>query len=67
MMGDGDEARLRATYGDNYERLKAVKAVYDPSNFFSVNQNIPPATRDTTGRPVPPAPCPAFCRHRGEA
>ena len=41
MMGDGDEARLAATYGDNYERLVALKSKYDPTNFFHINQNIP--------------------------
>ena len=42
MMEEGDE-RIRATYGDNYERLRQVKAEYDPDNFFHVNQNVEPA------------------------
>jgi FAD/FMN-containing dehydrogenase len=42
MMGDGDEDRLAATYGDNYERLVTLKTKYDPTNFFHENQNIPP-------------------------
>lgn len=42
MMEEGDE-RIRATYGDNYERLQEIKARYDPENLFRVNQNIKPA------------------------
>jgi FAD/FMN-containing dehydrogenase len=45
MMTDESPDRLRATYGDNLERLARVKAAYDPDNFFRVNQNIaPPST-----------------------
>ena len=42
MMDDEDDSRLRATYGDNYDRLVALKGKYDPTNFFSINQNIRP-------------------------
>lgn len=42
MMDEGSE-RVRATYRDNYDRLTAVKAKYDPGNLFRVNQNIEPA------------------------
>jgi FAD/FMN-containing dehydrogenase len=41
MMEEGED-RIRATYRDNYDRLAAVKAKYDPGNFFRVNQNIKP-------------------------
>ncbi len=41
MMEEGDE-RIRATYGDNYDRLASIKKTYDPTNFFRVNQNIKP-------------------------
>ena len=42
MMEEGED-RIRATYGDNYDRLADVKKKYDPDNFFRVNQNIKPA------------------------
>jgi FAD/FMN-containing dehydrogenase len=42
LMGDEGEDRVKATYGDNYERLVAIKNKYDPENFFRVNQNIKP-------------------------
>jgi FAD/FMN-containing dehydrogenase len=42
MMDEGED-RIRATYRGNYDRLAAIKAKYDPENFFRVNQNIRPA------------------------
>jgi FAD/FMN-containing dehydrogenase len=35
--------RVRAAYGPSYGRLSAVKKRYDPTNAFSLNQNIAPA------------------------
>jgi len=41
MMDEGDE-RIKATYGDHYEKLVKIKTKYDPENLFCVNQNIKP-------------------------
>jgi hypothetical protein len=42
MMDDEGDARIKATYGDNYARLAIAKKKYDPANLFRVNQNIRP-------------------------
>jgi FAD/FMN-containing dehydrogenase len=39
---EGD--RVRNAYGENYERLVALKTKYDPTNLFRMNQNIKPST-----------------------
>jgi FAD/FMN-containing dehydrogenase len=41
MMDEGED-RVKATYGDNYNKLVAIKNKYDPGNLFRVNQNIKP-------------------------
>ncbi|HUE76159.1 MAG TPA: FAD-binding oxidoreductase [Chloroflexota bacterium] len=43
MMMDEGQERVQASYRDNYPRLAAVKATYDPANLFHVNQNIKPS------------------------
>jgi len=43
MFDDEVQGRVQATYGANYARLAAIKAKYDPTNLFRVNQNIAPA------------------------
>jgi FAD/FMN-containing dehydrogenase len=48
LMEEGQD-RVRATYGENYNRLAAIKSKYDPTNFFRVNQNIQPAGYLTAG------------------
>ncbi|MPZ16140.1 MAG: hypothetical protein GEU73_17275 [Chloroflexi bacterium] len=39
---EDDAGRTAAAYGKNFERLRRVKAEYDPDNLFRVNRNIPP-------------------------
>jgi FAD/FMN-containing dehydrogenase len=41
MMEEGQD-RVKAAYRHNYERLARIKAKYDPTNLFHVNQNIKP-------------------------
>jgi len=42
-FGEEKEAMLRDAYGQNYDRLVALKTRYDPRNLFRMNLNIPPA------------------------
>ena len=47
FTGQADEtsgALAANAYGANMERLRAVKAKYDPDNFFRLNANIAPAS-----------------------
>ncbi len=43
FLKDEGEDRIRAAYpGKTWERLRTIKATYDPTNLFRKNQNIPP-------------------------
>lgn len=42
LLADDEEDRVRAAYGDNYERLRELKGEWDPDNLFRVNHNIVP-------------------------
>jgi FAD/FMN-containing dehydrogenase len=44
FLNDEGDARVRAAYpGSTWDRLANIKATYDPTNLFRLNQNIPPA------------------------
>jgi FAD/FMN-containing dehydrogenase len=42
-LDQGEQHRVAEAYGPNYQRLRRVKAAWDPDNFFRGNQNIAPA------------------------
>lgn len=42
-LGEEGEALVKSAYGPNYEKLVALKNIYDPTNLFHLNQNIKPS------------------------
>jgi len=43
FMSADDQDRAPSNYGANYRRLREIKAKYDPTNQFRLNQNVLPA------------------------
>ena len=42
VAADDLPEKVRASFGDNYQRLRQLKGKFDPTNLFRVNANIPP-------------------------
>lgn len=43
LIADDEDPRIPDAYGENYTRLRELKAKWDPTNLFASNYNIPPA------------------------
>ena len=44
FLGDEGQERIEAGFGaKKYARLRELKKIWDPTNLFRHNQNIPPA------------------------
>ena len=42
LASDDRPEKIRASFGQNYDRLRQVKGMYDPTNLFRLNANIAP-------------------------
>lgn len=47
FLTEEEGGRVAAAYGQNYERLQALKQQYDPDNMFRMNHNITPRVGTT--------------------
>ena len=45
FISEGED-RVEAAFGANFEQLGKIKQKYDPDNFFRVNQNIKPVSKN---------------------
>jgi FAD/FMN-containing dehydrogenase len=43
MQADEPIERVRAGFGESFDRLQELKRRYDPDNILRRNQNIPPS------------------------
>lgn len=43
VAADDLPEKVRASFGENYQRLRELKAKFDPTNFFRMNANVLPA------------------------
>jgi FAD/FMN-containing dehydrogenase len=43
VAADDLPEKVRASFGENYQRLRELKTKFDPANFFRINANVPPA------------------------
>ncbi|HST11027.1 MAG TPA: FAD-binding oxidoreductase [Terriglobales bacterium] len=48
FMSSDEQDRAPEAYQERWDRLVAVKSLYDPNNFFRLNQNVPP--REATAK-----------------
>jgi hypothetical protein len=55
QLADDTPERTAAAYRGNLERLRQIKATYDPENLFRTNRNISPAQADANAPKRPSA------------